>query len=79
MNHQQEFSGDAAYAIWNERSIIADCLKDLGFEDLAKKAMQSTTTQELIKKFLTIIEREAAAIKRQDVLEQLYFAGLIYG
>lgn len=73
------YQGEGGFAIWNERSTVADCLRDLGMDELAQKAMKPCTTQELIKKFLTIIEREANKLKKHDVLERLYFAGLIYG
>ncbi len=77
--NSSELQGDSHYAIWSERSAIADCLSMIGKEDLAKRAVQPSTSQELIKKFLHIIEREATQTNRQDVLERLYFAGLIYG
>lgn len=73
-----DLSGDAAYAVWSERSVISDCLVDLGMKDLSKK-VSLTTSQELISKFLNIIEREAKKLDRHDVLERLHFAGLIYG
>ncbi len=71
--------GEAAYAIWSERSVIADCLHDLGMKDLAPQAVKASTSPELISKFLNIIESTAKKLKRHDVLERLYFAGLIYG
>ena len=74
-----ELNGDGAFAIWSERSVIADSLRDLGMDDFAKKALLPDTGFELINKFLSIIEIEARKLKRHDVLERLYFAGLVYG
>lgn len=71
--------GEAHYAMWSERSVIADALNSLGMKDLSTKAINPSTSGELISKFLNIIEREANRLKRHDVLEQLYFAGLVYG
>lgn len=67
------------FAIWKERSVIADCLRDLGMDDFAAKAIKPDTQQELIEKFLSIIQIEAYKLKKHDVLEKLSFAGLIYG
>jgi hypothetical protein len=74
-----ELSSDGAFAIWSERSVIADCLVDLGMKDLATKAVIPHTSQEIINKFLVTIESTAKKLKRHDVLERLHFAGLIYG
>jgi hypothetical protein len=74
-----ELSSDGAYAIWSERSVIADCLKTMGLDIMAKKAIDPETPQEIINRFLLIIEKEAKVAQRHDVLDQLYFAGLIYG
>jgi hypothetical protein len=74
-----EQEGHAAYADWSERSTIADYSRSLGYNDIADKAMHYATPRELISKFLNIIETEAKAAKRHDVLEQLCFAGLVYG
>jgi|GEM_PF-3425655 hypothetical protein len=71
--------GDMHYGIWSERSVIADCLSDLGMKDLSTEAVKPSTSQELISKFLNIIQREANKLKRHDVIERLQFAGLIYG
>ena len=74
-----ELNGDGAYAIWSQRSTIADCLQDLDMPVLAVKAMKPTATRELIDSFLHIIQREANRLQRHDVLERLFFAGLVYG
>lgn len=79
MNNATELQADGHYAIWNERVVISDCLKTMGLDLMAKKAMQPETSQEIIQRFLHIIEKEAKVAKRHDVLDALYFAGLIYG
>lgn len=62
------------YIDWNNNMMIADCLKDLGLGDLIDRSnnMQS-------KQYLSIIESKAKKLNRHDVIERLYFAGLIYG
>lgn len=70
---------DGHYSMWNERAIIADCLSDIGLKDLAPKAMNPSTSTEIISKYLSIITSTANAQRRHDVLERLHFAGLIYG
>lgn len=71
--------GEMHITIHSERAVIADCLSDLGLHECAKKVIKLNTSQELIKKFLNIIEKEATKLERHDVLERLYFSGLIYG
>lgn len=65
--------------LWKERCVIADCLEIINQPAAAKRALEPTTSQELIGKYLAIIVKQATLLKRQDVLEQLSFAGLIYG
>ena len=67
--------GDDHYTNYAERSIIADCLRDLGMHDLAKEALKEGQ----ITKFVSIIQKSADKLQHTDVLERLYFAGLIYG
>lgn len=74
-----EAQNEASYAIWKDRSVIADCLRLMGLNVMADKAIQMATPQELINKFLHIIEKEARVAQRHDVLETLYFAGLVNG
>ena len=74
-----DLQGEADYRIWCERSTIADCLRTIGLPIMAAKAMDYETPREIIDRFLNIIKREATIAKRHDVLEQLHFAGLIYG
>lgn len=68
---------DASYSSWSERTVVADCLLDLGMKKLASKAILPATPQELINQFLNIIKREACKVQKHDVLERLYYAGLI--
>ena len=70
---------EADYAIWKERSVIADCLRDLGMPALATEAMYAPANIGHIEKFLSIIKKSADKVKHSDVYERLYFAGLIYG
>ncbi len=70
---------EADFAIWKERSVIADCLVDVGLPELAKEVHNAPANVGIISKYLDIITRTADKIKHSDVLERLYFAGLIYG
>lgn len=65
------------YHLWLERSVIADCLRIMGLNIMASKAVHPETPNEIINRFLNIIKHEAAIANRHDVLEQLYSAGLI--
>lgn len=71
-------SSDGIYAISQERETISNCLKAMGLNFMADKAIHPETSQELIDRFLNIIKKEARIAKRHDVLEQLYFAGLTH-
>lgn len=62
------------YIDWNNNMVIADCLKDLRMEELIDRSNNMQTNR-----LLTIIESKAKKLNRHDVLERLYFAGLIYG
>lgn len=70
---------EADYAIWKERSVIADCLNDLNMPELAKEVHKAPVNGGIISKYLDIITRTADKVKHSDVLDRLYFAGLIYG
>lgn len=67
------------YSTWKERSVIADCLREIGLNTCAKKALDFDTSHIIVGRFLDIIVQEAKAANRHDVLEHLYFSGLIYG
>jgi len=77
--NSSDLHSDGSFAIWKERSTVAECLRDLDMPILAVKSMQESATNELIDSFLHIIQREANRLQRHDVLERLFFAGLIYG
>lgn len=70
---------EMAHSIHNERSTIADCLRMMGLNIMASKALDPNAPQSLITKFLQLIEKEAKIANRHDVLEILSFAGLIHG
>lgn len=61
----------------NQRSIIADCLNDLGLKKLSYTAFQEKIGT--IEFYLSIIVKEAIKRNKPEVLERLYFAGLVYG
>jgi hypothetical protein len=68
---------DMNYSVWRERSVIQDCLNELGLSKLACNAMNADG--KTIDKYLTIITTEAAKRRQDGILDKLYFAGLIYG
>lgn len=72
-------AGDVAYEIWRKRTVIVDCLSSLGKKCLSKKLMKSPLNIHTHDKYLSIIKNIANKTNRHDVLERLYFAGLIYG
>lgn len=65
------------YSIWRERSVVQDCLNDLGLIKLANTAMSADN--KTIRKYLSIIKNEATKRRLDGILDRLYFAGLIYG
>jgi hypothetical protein len=71
--------GDAHYAIWSERSVIADCLRKLGLDKLANGVHTPDIKEDIIANYVNLIKMIAEATKDNDVLDRLYFAGLIYG
>ena len=75
----KQLTEDSEYAIWRERHVIVDCLRDLELPVPSKEIMKSTAPHELVDYVLRIIQREAKLLKRHDVLERLSFAGLVYG
>ena len=60
-----------------ERAVIADCLNDLGLKKLSWTAIEEKIGT--IDFYLGIIVKAAIKQKKPEVLERLYFAGLIYG
>lgn len=69
---------DRDYDIWNERSVVADCLRKIGLTDLASEVHTQPINGDIIK-FIHLIQEIAEKNKDNDVLDRLYFAGLIYG
>jgi hypothetical protein len=61
----------------NERFVLADCFHSLGMKKLSQDIMINTK-KGIIDKYLSIIVKEAHKRSNLDVLERLYFAGLIY-
>jgi len=78
MNSQYNAS-ESDYSTWSTLSTIADALRDLGLKDKADEMMVSLSNKGIIDKYLSIIIKAADKDKHADVLERLYFAGLIYG
>ena len=68
---------DIFHTMHSERNMIALCLEQLGKNLLAKNALYPTTSPSVLNFFVKIIKKEAYAQKRNDILEQLFFAGLI--
>ncbi len=73
MQHQV-MSGDGHRAIHAERYTISDCLLTLGYRNLAVHAQRSASLLEL-DEYLKVLRSS----NDTDVLDRLYFAGLIYG
>ena len=68
------------YDIWVKRSIIADCLRDVGMKDVAKhvlRADKKNLSPYMIGHYLTIIIRLADKQKNTDVLAYLYRNGFV--
>lgn len=62
------------YQDWNTISLISDCLKKFGFDELANELYKTGN----IRFALPILVKEASKRQDQEVLERLYFDGLIY-
>ena len=67
------------FAIWSDRNTIANCLKSLGMNAMVRCVLDPKESQDIIKSYLNTAIRIAKQKNRQDVLETLEFAGLIYG
>ncbi len=65
------------YDTWRQSTVLADCLRELGFDDLAKDALQGKG--ETVDKYLSIIIKEANKRRNTDIFDRLYFSGLTYG
>lgn len=62
---------EIAYQTAKARSAIVDSFRQI--------IMDYKTPQSTVDKLLKVIENESIKLKRQDVLEDLIFAGLVYG
>ncbi len=62
---------EAAYQTVKARSAIVDSFRSI--------VMDYKTPQSVVDKLLKVIENESFKLNRQDVLEDLIFAGLVYG
>jgi hypothetical protein len=69
------------YDIWVKRSIIADCLTDVGMKELASHVVkpEKRLSPYMIGHYLTIIIRLADKQKNTDVLAYLYRNGFLQG
>lgn len=65
------FKGEIAYQTVKQRSAVACAYRNL--------IMDIHTNQETIDKLIKFIHNEAERVKRSDVIEDLQFAGLVYG
>lgn len=74
-----QLTSDGALNMHEERFTIATCFEKIGFDYLAKMVTDPHTKQQDIPVYLNIVEKISRDKKRQDVLEILEFAGLIYG
>jgi hypothetical protein len=63
------------YCEWNEISTLSDCFRLLDKKHLANAALNNELN---FADSLKILEKEARMSNRQDVLEVMHFAGLIY-
>jgi hypothetical protein len=76
MNNQD---GNAEYSIWNEKSIISDCFRKLGYAKLADQVHKNDMSGDIMESYIKLLANTARATKRHDVLEVLCYSGLIYG
>ena len=62
---------EADYALWQERSIMADCFLSLGLKDIAAKMMNISPNMAIIADYVAIIKHQAIAQQNIDVLDTL--------
>lgn len=72
------YNEDPYYNFWNQKMIVAECLRSLGFENLAQHLHKSSGFKE-IDEYTKLAEKLAQYHQNTDVLDRLYFSGLIYG
>ena len=71
--------GEYDYQIWSQGVVIADCLRKYGLNDMASDLHKQAHDGDKITGYVNLINRIATSYKDNDVLDRLYFAGLIYG
>lgn len=71
-------NGESHHSLTEQTFIISSCLEALGYKKLAI-AVKKGHDQRLINRCIQLIEQESISRKDYDILERLYFAGLIYG
>lgn len=74
-----DLRGEIDFEMWSIRSVIADCFKDLGLVNIANQAIQIPANDGIIDEYVAIIKNEAERKKDSNILDRLYFAGLING
>ena len=70
---------DPFYTTWNQKSVIADCLRSLGYNNLADQVHKSPPIGNVFHEYIKVTKELAEHSKDTDVLDRLYFSGLIYG
>jgi hypothetical protein len=69
------------FLAWTKLSIIADCLRDLGYDLCAKNIMSSPINFARIDKYLSFLEHRALQKslkeKEHEILERLYYYGIV--
>lgn len=64
-------------SLYEQRSAIQDALKELGKEMLAYDASRQDNVN-ILNKYVCIIQSESIKQKKEGVLDQLQFLGLLY-
>lgn len=70
---------DPFYNIWNQKSVLADCLRALGYKNLAEQVHKSPPIGNILNEYIKVTKELAEYSKDADILERLFFSGLIYG
>jgi hypothetical protein len=79
MNLEEYNNFESEYVAWKDKAVIADCFRDLDMNDLAIEVIETSVNVGIIDKYLSIIMKTVNKVKYEDVLDRLYFAGLIKG
>jgi hypothetical protein len=70
--------GEHDFSIWKERSVVADCLSELGYKQLASFTLKPSVEHNFVQDCINVIKQEANARKDYELIDRLAFAGLIY-